>query len=132
MEYISKELKREIARSRPTLYKHRRKSKVMVIDNYGEMKSGSYLRILTYFFSTVTLVFGLSIAGFYPLYNHQARSFDELTQKVTILEQKTKNLAQEKNIYMARLVISNPKKIAPRVVDVPKAKRPAKVKEKKS
>lgn len=106
MEDSLKNIEKKIARAKFTPHKFRRKTNVMVIDNYGEMKSGAYIRILARFFSVASLVFGLTTVGLYQLYTHQTEMFGELTHKVAFLEQKTMNLTKEKDIYMARLVLS--------------------------
>jgi hypothetical protein len=46
MEDISRELEREITQSKPTPYKQNRKKRVLILDDFGEMKNLSYLNLI--------------------------------------------------------------------------------------
>lgn len=129
IEDTSRKVEREIARTKPSPYRSRRRTKVVVIDNYGELKSGAHFRILTYLFLVTSLVFGLWATQLYRHNHYQALIFDELTQKVAILEKRTKNLTEEKDIYMTRLVIYGQKKQMQAVADMSNVKQAAKAKE---
>lgn len=109
MEDISRELEREIARAKPTPHKTSRKKKVLVVDDYGEMRSGTYLSVLVRFLAGATLVFGLAAAGFYYLYGEQARENTGIKKKLAALEKKAEQLTSDKELLMARLVMAGEK-----------------------
>jgi hypothetical protein len=44
MEDISRELEKEIARSKPKPYKQDRKTRLLIIDDFGQVKSREYLK----------------------------------------------------------------------------------------
>lgn len=106
MEDISRELEREIARAKPKPHKTSRKKKVLVVDDFGELKSGAYLRVMVYVFSIISLVGILSSTGLYYFYSHEAAENVRLTATVAGLEKKAKQLTSDKELLMARLVMS--------------------------
>ncbi len=106
MEDISRELEREIARAKPSPYKASREKRILVVDDFGELKSGGYLKVLVYLFSITSIVGILGTAGFFFLYTGLARESAQLNQELSGLEKKLTTLTNEKEILMARLVIS--------------------------
>ena len=46
MEDISRELEREIARSKPKPYIQDRRTRLIIVDDFGEMKSGDHFKTL--------------------------------------------------------------------------------------
>ncbi len=106
MEDISRELEREIAQTKPKPYKQDRKTRILIIDDFGKMKSGEYLK---------KLVAGLSIAGgicfvaavvLFFLYSGLSGDTGEVKSRLSIAEKKVEELTREKEVLMARLVIS--------------------------
>ena len=116
MEDISRELEREIARAKPSPYKADRKKKVLVIDDFGEFKSGGYLKVLVYIFSVVSLIGVAGTVLFYYLYSNASSENTQLKESLAVLEKKTSRLTNDKEILMARLVMSGEKpELAPPV-----------------
>ncbi len=106
MEDISRELEREIARAKPAQHKRSRKKRILIVDDFGEMRSGAYLRALVKFLWVSTIVFVLASAGFAFLYFNLSKQNLLLEQRLAVLEEKEKSLVEEKEVLMARLVIS--------------------------
>ena len=109
MEDISRELEREIARAKPTPYRTNRKKNILVVNDFGEMKSGRYLWVLVRLLALTSLVFGLATAGLYYLYDHQADKAEAMEKRLVILEKKKNQLTNEKEILMAQLVMAGDK-----------------------
>jgi hypothetical protein len=104
MEDISRELEREIRRSRPKPYKKNRKSRILIIDDFGEMKSGEYLKPLVGILSVVSMLCFVAAAVFY--YTGVSRGVDLIKNRLVRSENKVDELTREKEVLMARLVIS--------------------------
>ncbi|WP_020589184.1 hypothetical protein [Desulfobacter curvatus] len=106
MEDISRELEREIAQIKPAPHKMRKENSILIINDFGEMRSGAFLKVLICFFLVVSLAGGLGTVFFYRLYakvsnqNVQLKSFRE------VFEKKVDRLVSEKEILMARLVVT--------------------------
>lgn len=111
MEDISRELEREIARAKPSPHKANREKRILVVDDYGELTSGNYLKVLVYLFSIVSILGVLGSVGFFYLYNGLARESTQLKQEVSALEKKLASLTNEREILLARLVISGKKPV---------------------
>ncbi len=109
MEDISRELEREIARAKPSPYKTSRKKRILVVDDFGEFKSGGYLKVLVYLFLIISVI-GISGAlGFYFLFTNTSRENLLLKEEVAGLETKAGRLTKDKEILMARLVMAGKK-----------------------
>lgn len=106
MEDISRELEREIAQSKPKPYKQDRKSKILIIDDFGKMKSGAYLKKLAWFFGGLSFIGILTSTVLFALYTNLDKNTKETWQKLTHLEQKVVELTREKEMLMAKLVLS--------------------------
>jgi len=124
MEDISRELEREIARAKPSPHKTNRQKRILIVDDFGELSSGGYLKVLVYLFLAVSLVGIMGTAGFYTLFAKAQRENLELTDRLAVLEKKADRLTNDKEILMARLVMSGkkPDLDRPEVVQVPPAK----------
>jgi len=109
MEDISRELEREIARAKPTPYKANKKKNVLVVNDFGEMKSGRYLSVMVRLLSVTSLVFGVAAAGLYHLYTHQLQRAEAMEERLVRLEKKQNQLTSEKEILMAQLVMAGDK-----------------------
>lgn len=106
MEDISRELEREIARAKPAEHKRSRAKRVIIVDDFGGMKSGGYLRVLVKLLVVFSTVCALAAGGFYLLYADLAEKNRVLVKKAAALEKQHDTLVAEKEILMARLVIS--------------------------
>ncbi|MCK5836605.1 MAG: hypothetical protein KAH09_05015 [Desulfobacula sp.] len=106
MDDISRELEREIALSKPKPYKKERKTRILVIDDFGEMNSGDYLKILVWMLSVATMGFCVAAAVFYSLYTKESRGGNLLRDRLVSAERKVDVLTREKELLMAGLVIS--------------------------
>ena len=105
MEDISRDLEREIAQSKPKPYKQDLKTKVLIVDDFGRMKSGEYLKKLVTGLSIVSLVCLLAAVIFYLLYSSLSRESGQMKKKLVVAEKKVSELVREREILMARLVI---------------------------
>ncbi|MFH2058442.1 MAG: hypothetical protein ABIJ59_06050 [Pseudomonadota bacterium] len=106
MEDISRELEREIAQSKPKPYKQDRRTRVLIVDDFGQMKSGEYLKKLALILSGVSLVFFITIIVLYQLYSGLAYDTKQTTAKLAVATDKVDALIHEKEVLMARLVMS--------------------------
>ncbi len=109
MEDISRELEREIARAKPSPHKTSRKKRVLIIDDFGELSSGGYLKVLVYLFLAFSLAGALCTAGFYILFATAQKENIVLKDRLAIIEKKADRLTNEKEILMARLVMAGKK-----------------------
>ncbi len=109
MEDISRELEREIARAKPSPYKTSRKKKILVVDDFGEFKSGGYLKVLVYLFLIISVIGISGTLGFYFLFTNTSRENLLLKEEVAGLKTKTGRLTNDKEILMARLVMAGKK-----------------------
>ena len=106
MEDISRELEKEIARSKPKPYKQNRTTRVLIIDDFGEMKSGDYLKTIIKILSIISILCFVAAALYYYLYTGLYRDADLTENRLALAEKKVDELIQEKEVLMARLVIS--------------------------
>jgi len=109
MEDISRELEKEITQLKPSPYKRSRKKRILIVDDFGEMKSAGHLKVLVYVFGVTSMVSLLAAIGFYYLFSNQGYENKALKTKLIGLEKKVDQLLNEKEVLMARLVISGKK-----------------------
>lgn len=103
---MSKELEKEIARSKPKPYKKDRKLRILIVDDFGEMKAGEYLKTLIMILSAMSVFcFGAAVFLYY-LYADLSRDINPVKNRIVLAENKVIELTREKEILMARLVIS--------------------------
>ncbi|MFH2093520.1 MAG: hypothetical protein ABIJ31_14265 [Pseudomonadota bacterium] len=105
MEDISRELEREIAQAKPKPYKKDRKTRVLIVDDFGRMTSGEYLKKLAISLSGVTLVFFVVFIVLFQLYSGLVKENRQVKAKLSTATQKIGDLSREKEMLMARLVI---------------------------
>jgi len=105
MEDISRELEKEITRSKPKPSKFDRKKRVIIVDDFGEMKSGGYLKTLIMILSIISIVCFVIAALFYNLYTELSKEANSTENRLVLAEKKVYDLTREKEILMARLVI---------------------------
>ncbi len=106
MEDISRELEKEIAQSKPKPHKHDRKSRVLIVDDFGEMKSGDYLKTLARVFFYFTVVGMISTGILFYLYSDNLKKLESNYARLVSAEKEIKDLINEKEVLMAKLVIS--------------------------
>lgn len=106
MEDISRELEREITQLKPSPYKKSRKKSILMVDDFGEMKPADHLKVLVYVFGVASLVFLLAAGGLYYFFSHQAVENKRLKSEAAGLAKKVDRLINEREVLMARLVIS--------------------------
>ena len=106
MEDISRDLEREIARSKPKPYKKDRKTRILIVDDFGEMKSGEYLKTFIMILSIINVLCFAAAVLFYSLYTDLSRDANPVKNRLVLAEKKVNDLTREKEILMARLVIS--------------------------
>ncbi|WP_321491526.1 hypothetical protein [uncultured Desulfobacter sp.] len=106
MEDISRELEREIARIRPAPHKRRKVNNILIVNEFGEMRSGDFLKALVYIFLVISIVGGLCSIVFYQLYSKADDQNIQLRQSQDVLEEKVDRLTSEKELLMARLVVT--------------------------
>ncbi|WP_299983536.1 hypothetical protein [Desulfobacula sp.] len=106
MEDISRELEREIARSKPKPYQKDRKTRILIVDDFGEMKAGEYLKTLITILSIINVFCFVAAVFFYYLYTDLSRDANPVKNRLVLAEKKVTELTREKEILMARLVIS--------------------------
>lgn len=106
MEDISRELEKEIAQSKPKPYKKDLKKRVLIIDDFGNMKSGDHLKKWGTIFGFLSLIFFLATILLAFLYTGAAKDAGESERQLAIAEKKLDKLISQKEVLMARLVIS--------------------------
>ncbi len=106
MEDISRELEREIALTKPKPYKQVRKTKILIVDDFGKIKPGEYLKTLVRGLSVVSLVCFVAAGLLYYLYTGLSKDTTTVKSRLTTAEKKVVALTKEKEVLMARLVIS--------------------------
>lgn len=106
MEDISRELEREIAQIKPATHKVRKENNILIINNFGEMRSGAFLKVLIYFFLVISLAGGLGSVVFFRLYSKVKNQNIQFKNSLEVFEKKVDRLISEKEILMARLVVT--------------------------
>ncbi len=106
MEDISRELERELkTHSKPAPFKRTRKKKVIVVDDFGEMTSGQWIKTMNWFLLIVSVVFFAATGVFYYLYSHLSVQYETALEKQHTMESRIDFLTSEKELLMAKLVI---------------------------
>ncbi len=106
MEDISRELEREIARSKPAPHKKSKKKRVLIVDDMGGVKPGGYLKYLVGVLLCTTLVCLAAAGVFFTLFDQLSRENAELVSRTAALESRVAALTRDKETLMARLVMS--------------------------
>ena len=100
MEDISRELEREIARSKPKPYKQDRKTRILIIDDFGKMKSGEYLKTFVKILFFTSVVCFVSAVLFYYLYTGLSKDARLTKAKLILAEKQVDELTSKKEILM--------------------------------
>lgn len=106
MEDISRELEREIAQIKPAAHKMRKGNSILIINDFGEIRSGAFLKVLVLLFLGISLAGGLSGVTFYRLYSKARNQNVQLKNSQDVFEKKVDRLTREKELLMARLVVT--------------------------
>jgi len=106
MDDRSRQLERDINPSRPRPYKRDQKPRILIVDDFGEMKSGEYLKLLVRILSVLTGICVVASALFYYIYAGGGQNAALTKQNLVLAEKKIIDLTREKEVLMARLVMS--------------------------
>lgn len=106
MEDISREQEREIAQIKPASHKMRKENSILIINDFGEIRSGTFLKVLVCFFLVISLAGVLGTVIFYRLYSKANNQNVQLKRFHDVFEKKVDRLTSEKEILMARLVVT--------------------------
>jgi hypothetical protein len=106
MEDISRELEREIARSKPAPHKKSKKKRVLIVDDMGGVKPGGYLKYFVGVLLCTALVCLAAAGVFFTLFDQLSRENAELVSRTAALESRVAALTRDKETLMARLVMS--------------------------
>jgi hypothetical protein len=107
MEDISRELEKELkAHSRPVPVKRKIKTELYFIDEIGKIASAAWIKPLVGLLAILTL-FSTATAGlFVYLYTNSGAERSDLIRRLVTQEKRVQQLVSEKEILMARLVLS--------------------------
>ncbi len=105
MEDISRELEKEIEQSRPKPYKQDRKTKILIVDDFGGMRSGDYLKKVVLGLGVFGLACFLFAVLFFGLYVNLSKKTKHIRTNFISAQEKLKQAVREKEVLMARLVI---------------------------
>ena len=130
MEDISRDLEKEIARAKPKPYKTSTKKKILVVDDFGEMRPAGYLKVMLNFFLITGIIGILGTVGLYFLFTRASQENRLLKSDLAALEKKMSRLTSDKELLLARLVMSGETPELPKqpAVKVPSADVQPKVK----
>lgn len=107
MEDISRDLEKEIiARTRHIPVRRKIKSRFFLIDDLGGIKPASWIKGLAWFFALAAIVSTAAAFLFYSLYTQTRTERIQLAGNLAAAEKKISALTNEKEILMARIVIS--------------------------
>jgi hypothetical protein len=106
MEDISRELERQIAQSKPRPYRMSQETQILIVDNFGHIRSGVHLRHLAVVLSFVSVVCFVAAVLFYFFYADLSKKQAMTEEKLKAAETKVEKLTREKEVLMARIVIS--------------------------
>ena len=105
MDDISRELEKEIERAKPKPYKQDRKTRLIIVDDFGKMKSGDYLKTFVKFLFLISIVCFSATVIFYYFYTNLLKSSGAMKNRLDIAENRVDKLTREKEVLMAKLVI---------------------------
>lgn len=105
MDDISKELEKEIERSVPKPFKRDRKTQVLIVDDFGTITSGDYLKKQVRLLSISGMVCFLAACLLAYLTIDLYKNKDQDRDRYETAEKKTAALIRDKEILMAKLVI---------------------------
>lgn len=107
MEDLSRELEKELkAHSRPVPVKKKVRSELYFIDDFGKMNPAAWIRPLLYFLVFWAFVSTSTAVVFVYLFINGSNVRTGIVQQLHIQEQTIQKLVHEKEVLMARLVLS--------------------------
>ena len=107
MEDLSRELEKELkAHSRPDPVKKKIKTELYFIDEFGRINPVSWMRPFMFFLVFLTLASSSTAAFFVYFYTHGGAVNKELVQRLHSQEKSIQKLTSDKELLMARLVLS--------------------------
>ncbi len=105
MDDISRELEKEIAQAKPKPNKQSRNTKVLIVDDFGKIKSGKHLKITIKILLAASIVCFVAAFSFYYLYMSLSRNINSIEDRLVFAEKKVEDLKKTKEELMAKLVI---------------------------
>lgn len=105
MEDISRELEREIAKSKPKPFRKNRKIKILIVDDFGKVISGNHIKIILMVLFFISIVMICTSAVFFYRFFVSSRDAASYKDRLILAEKKLDELTDEKEVLMARLVI---------------------------
>ena len=105
MEDISRELEREIAKSKPKPFRKNRKIKILIVDDFGKVISGNYIKIILLVLSFISIITFLISTWLFYHYSVLSQETGSTKKRLLLAEKKINELTDEKEVLMARLVI---------------------------
>ena len=128
MEDISRELERELKNNlKPKPFKPVRKKRVIIVDDFGEMTSGEWIKKVCQFLLIATILLAVATGTLYYLYAELKAKSADSTREAAELARQVSSLNDEKEVLMARLVIlqkGNTDAVPAGDADVPKSEQP--------
>ncbi len=106
MEDISRELERQIAQSKPKPYRMSQEAQILIVDNLGNIRSGAHLKQMAVILSFVSAVCFVAAVLFYFFYTDLSKKQARIIKKLAATETMVEKLTREKEVLMARIVIS--------------------------
>nr|NJM01031.1 hypothetical protein [Desulfobacula sp.] len=105
MEDISRELEREIAKSRPKPFRKNNKIKILMVDDFGRVISGNHMKIIFVGFCFISVAAFFTSILFIYKYVTLSGETAPYKERLVLAEKKIIELTTEKEVLMARLVI---------------------------
>lgn len=102
-------LEREIAQAKPAPFKRSGKSKIIIVDDFGEIKFGDWLRTLVNILSVICIICAVSTGVFLYRFMNLSKENNLLAKELILAEKKIDSLTEQQETLMARLVISGKK-----------------------
>lgn len=121
MEDISRELEKEIAQAKPKPYKKKRSTRILIVDDFGQMRSGDHLKLFVRWLCLISLIGIAAAVVFYYLYSGVSTRVKDMEKNLALAQQQVKDLTDEKEVLMAKVVMlgENPSTIPEIFNDTP-------------
>ena len=107
MEDISRELEREIkSYSKPSKSKRKTDKRLILVDDFGNMKAADWIRRAARLFFYLSLVLGAAAGIYYWLYSDLKAENRELDRRLANAEERIDQLTDKNEHLMAKVVLS--------------------------